>query len=153
MGVESDWLDTLETADYEWEGREPPASEVAIAALARFAGRDPPDGYVAFLRRQSGGALSYDDFWYLWFRRAEDIPSSSEAYSMTPDEVPGSLILGSNRGGEAIVLDMRKERSDRRYPIVAINFISDGWEDAMPVASDFRSLLSLRRSLLSSENE
>jgi hypothetical protein len=148
-----DWLDILETADYKWEVREPPASEEAIAALTRFAGRDLPDDYMAFLRRQNGGALSYDDFWYLWFWRADDIPSWSAAYGMTPNEIPGSLILGSNGGGEAIVLDMRKERSDRRYPIVAINFISDGWEDAMPVASDFRSLLSLRRSLLSSDNE
>jgi hypothetical protein len=153
MSEESDWLDILETADYKWDRREPPASEEAIATLARFAGRDLPDDYVAFLRRQNGGSLTYDDFWYLGFWRADDIPSWSAAYGMTPNEIPASLILGSNGGGEAIVLDMRKERSDRRYPIVAINFISDGWEDAMPVAPDFRSLLLLRRSLLSSDDE
>jgi hypothetical protein len=74
-------------------------------------------------------------------------------HGMTPNEIPGSLILGSNGGGEAIVIDMREERPDRRYPIVAINFISDGWDDAMPVAPDFRSLLLLQHSLLSSDDE
>jgi hypothetical protein len=153
MGEESDWLDMLETADYRWDGREPPASEGAIATLAHFAGRELPDDYVAFLRRQNGGALRYDDFCYLWLWRADDIPSWSAAYGMTPNEIPGSLTLGSNGGGEAIVLDVREERPDRRYPVVAINVISDGWDDAMPVATDFRSLLSLRGSLLSSDNE
>src|SRR6185312_17402827 len=112
MGEKSDWLDILEIADYRWEGREPPASEEAIAALARFAGRELPDDYVAFLRCQNGGALTHDDFWYLQLWRADNIPSWSEAYSMTPNEIPGSLILGSNGGGEAIVFDMREERTD-----------------------------------------
>jgi hypothetical protein len=153
MGEESDWLAVLETADYRWDGREPPASEEAIAALARFAGRELPDDYVAFLRRQNGGSLRYHDFWYLWLWRADDIPSWSEAYGMAPNQIPGSLILGSNGGGEAIVIDMREERLDRRCPIVAINFISDGWDDAMPVAPDFRSLMLLRRELLVADED
>jgi hypothetical protein len=153
MAAESDWLDILETADYNWVGREPPVSEEAVVTLARFAGRDLPDDYVAFLRQQNGGALWHRDVWYLWIGRAGDIPSWSEASSMTPHEIPGSLVLGSNGGGEAIVFDMRKERPDKRYPIVAINFISDGWDDAMPVAPDFCSLLMLRHRLLSSDDE
>jgi hypothetical protein len=69
---------------------------------------------------------------------------------MTPIEVPSSLILGTNGGGEAIVFNRREERLDRRYPGVAVNFInfinftSDGWEDALSVAPDFRSLMLLR---------
>jgi SMI1 / KNR4 family (SUKH-1) len=151
MGMESDWLDILETADYKWEGREPPASEEAIAALARFARRDLSDDYVAFLRRQNGCALWYRDVWYLWLWRADDIPSWSEAYSMTPNEISGALVLGSDGADEALVMDMREERSDRRYPIYAINYYSVEWELALPVAPDFRSLLLLRHSLLSSD--
>jgi len=143
----------LETADYQWEGHEPPASEAAIAALARFAGRDLPDDYMAFLYRQNGGALWHRDVWYLWLWRAEDIPSWSEAYSMTPNEISCALVLGSDGADEALVMDMREERPDKRYPIYAINYYAVEWELAIPVAPDFRSLLLLRRSLLSSGDE
>jgi hypothetical protein len=149
MTEELDWLDVLETADYRWEGREPPASEEAIAALAHFAGHELPDDYVTFLRCQNGGALWYRDVWYLQLWRAEDIPSWSAAYGFTPEEITGALVLGSNGGGEALAFDMREERPDRQYPIYAINFITVGWEEVIRVAPDFRSLLLLRYSLLS----
>jgi len=82
MTPESDWLAILETTDHRWERCEPPASEETIAALARFAGRDLPDDYVAFLRRQNGGALWYRDVWYIHFWRAEDIPSWSRRMAL-----------------------------------------------------------------------
>ena len=50
-------------------------------------------------------------------------------------------------------MDMRKERSDHRYSIYAISYYSVDWELAIPVAPDFRSLLMLRHSLLSSDDE
>ena len=40
-----------------------------------------------------------------------------------------------------------------RHAVVRNGGISDGWEDAMPVAPDIRSLLLLRHSLLSSDDE
>lgn len=70
---------------------------------------------------------------------------------MTPNEFPGALVLGSDGADEALIMDMREERTDRRYPICAINYYSVEWELALPVAPDFRSLLLLRHSLLSSE--
>jgi SMI1/KNR4 family protein SUKH-1 len=153
MAVEADWLDILETADYKWDRREPPASEDALAALAQFAGRDLPDDYIAFLRRQNGGALSYRDTWYFHFWRAEDIPSWSAGYGFTPDEIPGTLVFGDDGADEALVMDLREERSDRRYPIYAINYYSVEWKLAVPVAPNFRSLLLLGHSLLSSDDE
>jgi hypothetical protein len=153
MADELDWLDVLETTDYRWVGRERPAPEAAIAALARFAGHDLPDDYVAFLRQQNGGALWYRDTWYIHLWRAEDIPSWSAGYGFTPDEIPGTLVLGDDGADEALVMDVREERSDRRYPIYASNYYSVEWELAIPVAPDFRSLLLLRHSLLSSDDE
>jgi SMI1 / KNR4 family (SUKH-1) len=153
MTAESDWLDILETADYKWQWREPPASEEAIAALARFAGCDLPDDYVAFLRRYNGGALRCRDVWYLRFWRAEDIPSWSVSYGFIPHEIMGTLVLGDDGADEALVMDMREERPNKRYPIYAINYYSVEWELAIPVAPDVRSLLLLRHSLLSSNDE
>jgi hypothetical protein len=114
MAEASDWLDMLETADYEWQWREQPASDEAITALARFAGYGLPDDYVAFRRRYNGGALRYRDVWYLRFWRAEDIPSWSAGYGFTPDEIVGTLVIGDDGADEALVMDMRKEHSDRR---------------------------------------
>jgi hypothetical protein len=151
MGEDSDWLNMRETAGYKWEGREPPAYAEAIAALERFAGRNPPDDNVAFLRRQNGGALWHRDAWYLWLWRAEDIPSWPEAHSKTPTEIPGALVRGSDGADEALVMEMREARLGKRYPVFAINYHS--WELALPVALDFRSLLLLRHSPLSSDDE
>jgi len=93
------------------------------------------------------------DTWYFHFWRAEDIPSWSAGYGFTPDEIPGTLVFGDDGADEALVMDLREERSDRRYPIYAINYYSVEWKLAVPVAPNFRSLLQLGHSLLSSDDE
>jgi SMI1/KNR4 family protein SUKH-1 len=145
-----DWLDRLEQADYRWDDCPPPATEEEIAALARCVGRPLPGDYVAFLQRHDGGALWYRDVWYLRLWRAADIPEWSAAYGFGPQCIPGAVAIGSDGGGEGIVLDARPERVDGIYPIYAVNFVSIRWDEALPIAPDFRSLLLLRRELLAS---
>ncbi len=143
-----DWLNQLEGPDYRWDDRPPPATDAEIAALTQFVGRPLPVDYAVFLRRYGGGALWYRDLWYLWLWRAADIPTWAAAYGFTPQRVPGTIVIGSDGGGEGIVLDTRPEHADGKYPIYAINFVSIDWEDALLVAPDFRRLLLLRRELL-----
>ncbi len=143
-----DWLELLDGADYRWDDRPLPAPERDIAALATFVGRPLPDDYVAFLRRHDGGALWYRDVWYLHLWRAGDIPAWSSAYGFTADTIPGAIAIGSDGGGEGLVLDVRPQHADGAYPIYAMNFVSIDWEDALPVAPNFRSLLLLRHGLL-----
>ncbi len=142
------WMDILEGEDYRWEDRPLPATEQEINALAQFGGRPLPEDYVAFLRRHNGGALWYRDVWYLHLWRATDIPSWSTAYGFRSTQIAGAIVIGSDGGGEAIVLDTRPARADGKYPIYAINFVSIDWKDALLVAPDFRRLLLLRHELL-----
>lgn len=145
------WLDQLDTPDYRWDDRPPPATDAEIAALTQFAGRPLPSEYAAFLKRSDGGALWYRDMWYLWLWRAADIPTWSAAYGFTAQRIPGALVIGSDGGSEGIVLDTRPERADSAYPIYAVNFVSIGWDTALMIAPEFRSLLLLRHELLKND--
>jgi len=144
----ADWLDALDGADYRWDSRPTPATEQDLAALAAFIGRPLPDDYAAFLRRHDGGALWYRDVWYIQLLRAGDIPAWSAAYGFTADAIPGAIAIGSDGGGEGLVLDVRSQHGDGDYPICAINFVTLDWNAAISVAPDFRRLLLLRHGLL-----
>jgi hypothetical protein len=146
----ADWLDRIEEIDYHWESTPSPADDAEIAALAAFLGRPLPADYLDFLRRHDGGSLWYRDIWYLHLWRAGDIPTWSATYNFTRDRVPGALVIGSDGGSEALVLDARPERPDGQYSVYAINFISLDWADAIPVAPEFRSLLVLQHEMLDS---
>jgi hypothetical protein len=62
--------------------------------------------------------------------------------------MPGAILFGNDGGGEGFVSDIRSEHPDGCYPILAVNYVSLGWDEAIYVASDIRSLLSLQHGLL-----
>jgi SMI1/KNR4 family protein SUKH-1 len=144
----ADWLETLQGVDYRWDVRPLPATEQDIAALGVFVARPLPDDYVAFLRHHDGGALWYRDVWYIHLWRASDIPEWSSAYGFSAAAIPGAIPIGSDGASECLALDIRPQHSNGNYPICAINFVSIDWDEALPVAPDFRSLLLLRHALL-----
>lgn len=142
------WLELLESSDYDWRGRDQPASEPDLEALASYFGRPLPADYETFLRRWSGCEVAYRDVWTMRLWSAHDIPIWSRVYGFTPERILGAMPFGDNGGGEALVFDTRPEHADGKYLIVAINFVSIAWNEALPVADGFRELLQLRRPLL-----
>src|SRR5258708_11411473 len=55
---------------------------------------------------------------------------------------------GGDAGGEGLVFDMRARHPDSQYPILAVNYVTVGWREALHVADSFRELLLLRHELL-----
>lgn len=143
-----DWSAVLQDSGYAWEYRYPGATEDELARLAAFFGRPLSEDYTAFLRLSNGGGLWYQDLWHIRFWRSADIPSWSAAFGFLPDEMPDAVAFADNGGGEGLVFDIRQEQKDGRYPVLAVNFVTVGWEEVIPVAQDFQSLLLLRRNLL-----
>jgi hypothetical protein len=144
----TDWLRALEGPGYIWEQRSLPASEAELAELVAFFGRPLPQDYEAFLRCSNGGYLQYKDLWEIRFWRSGDIPRWSAAYGFVPARMPGAVAFADLPGGEGLVFDIRTDHADQHYPILAVNFVTIGWEETLVVATDFRALVSRDRELL-----
>ena len=142
------WLKLLESSDYGWHARDPAASVSDLKALAAYFERPLPADYAMFMRVWGGAEASYRDLWIIRLWKPVDIPAWSRAYGFTPERIPGAVPFGDSGGGEALVFDTRAEHADGKYLIVAINFVSIAWSEALPVADGFRELLQLRRPLL-----
>jgi hypothetical protein len=142
-----DWLAQLREPDYTWA---PPldqtATESEIAALQAYSPHPLPEDYVAFLRRYGGGELGYQNVWSIRVIPPADVPSYQEGYSFAK-RMPDSLILGYD-GGEGLVFDMRARHPNGQFPILAVNFVTVGWKEALHVAESFRELMLLRHELL-----
>lgn len=144
----ADWLALLQAPEYDWHSRNPAASEGDLDTLADYFGRPLPANYAAFLRAWSGAEVSCRGTWRMRLWSARDIPAWSSAYGFTPERMPNAGAFGDNGGGEALVFDLRPERIEGAYPVMAVNFVSISWSEAIPVATSFRELLLLRRPLL-----
>lgn len=142
-----DWLHQLDAPGYEWQERNPPASDAEIAALQSFVGRPLPADYVAFLRLANGATLSYRDQWLLYIWPAWQVPEVCAGYGFTPERIPGAIPIAGDGGSEALVYDMRPQHADGDYPIYLVNYITIGWDEAIFCAPDFCSMVLLRHSL------
>jgi hypothetical protein len=144
-----DWLAQLRGPNYTLAlPLETPATESEIEALQACAPRPLPDNYLAFLRRYGGGEIWYRDIWLIRVIPPSAVPSYHEGYGFAKD-MPGSMTFGGNGGGEGLVFDMRAHHSDGQYPILAVNYITIGWdEQLLHVANSFRELVLLRHELL-----
>jgi hypothetical protein len=65
-----------------------------------------------------------------------------------PARMPGAVAFADLPGGEGLVFDLRADHADQQYPILAVNFVTIGWEETLVVAADFHTLVSLDRQLL-----
>lgn len=143
-----DWLSQLRGPDYVWTPPlDEPATESKIAALQAYSPRPLPEDYLAFLRRYGGGEIWYQDVWLIRVIRTVDVPSYQEGYGFAK-RMQEALIFGGDGGGEGLVFDMRARHPDGHYPILAINYVTVGWEETLHVADSFRELLLLRHELL-----
>jgi hypothetical protein len=147
MAGNYEWLRALERPDYVWKQRHLPATEPEIEALTTFAGRPLPDDYVAFLRTSNGAILRHQEWWEIQFWRTDDIPCWSAVYGFVPASMLGALAFADDRGGEGLVFDLRMVHPDQAYPVLAVNYVTIGWDETLLVAPDVRALLRLDREL------
>ncbi|HEY7780427.1 MAG TPA: SMI1/KNR4 family protein [Ktedonobacterales bacterium] len=143
-----DWESVLRQPNYSWEQRYPGATNDQLARLTEYFGRSLPQDYAAFLRLSDGAGLWHGDLWYIRLWRSADIPSWSAAYGFVPTKMHGAIAFGDDGGEEGLVFDIRPERAEGPYPVFAVNLVSVGWKEALPIADDFRQLLLLSRELL-----
>jgi hypothetical protein len=151
--MDSDWLRVFDGYEYDWAMRGEPATEAQIDTIARCADYSLPRDYVAFMNQQNGGSLWYREIWFIHLWRAQDVCSWSRNYGFTPDSMVDALAFGSDGQDSALVFDMRSAPLDANYPIVAVNFMAIGWDEAHLIAPHFRSLLLLQRELLAPNDE
>lgn len=142
----SAWLSVLEGPNYTWDYRGPPATSEQIDALGHFARRLLPADYVAFLRMCDGAAVWHDDYWFLNVWPTGEVPAVTAGYRFD-EHMPGALPFASDGAGEALVFDMRREHPDEEYPVLLVNYVTVGWDETIPVATSFRELLLLDKSL------
>lgn len=76
---------------------------------------------------------------YLALWKLDDLVSLNIGYEMT-DTLPGLVIIGSDGGGEAIAFDFRQTPP----PVVLVNFVSAGWDDAVVQAKTFSEFMADR---------
>jgi hypothetical protein len=75
------------------------------------------------------------------------VPSHQEGYGFAK-QMPEELLFGGDGGGEGLVFDMRARYPDSHYPILAVNYVTAGWKEALHVADSFRELMLLCHELL-----
>lgn len=139
--MENRWLSLLQMPEYQWEYRHKGATDRELEMLEAALGRPLPLDYRAFLKVSNGGGLSHRNLWRLRFWDALNIPGWSRGFGFVPEQMAGAVAFGDDFGEEALVFDMRPEHPDGKYPMVRVNYYALEWNDAIPVAGDFRSLL------------
>lgn len=146
MAMDTSWLEVLNQPEYIWELRNAPATKADLDALEHFFGRPLPQDYRELMFLSNGGALWHLDHWYLRFLHTKDILVYREAYGF--DKMPGSLPFGNDGGGECFVFDIRSKHPDGQYPILAVNYVSIGWDETMFIAPNIRSMVQFQHGLL-----
>lgn len=142
------WLELLHQPGYTWDATFPGATQEQISQVEAYFRRQLPSEYVALLRVTNGGDLSYRDLWLIHFWPAQHIPSWSQAYGFTAETMPDAFPFADDGGSEALVFDMRPSHPAGEYPILAVNFITVGWAEALRISDSFRDLVLLRHALL-----
>jgi hypothetical protein len=143
-----EWLAFLHSPGYEWEATTPGATHEQVRNLEIYCGRPLPLSYIRLLEVANGGVVAFDDLWLIHLWPVHEIPSWCEAYGLTPNSMPGTLPFADDGGSEALVFDIRPSHPDGQYPVLAVNFITIGWREALQVSDSFHSLLLLRHRLL-----
>lgn len=145
--MNNDWLAALDGPEYKWHARQPGVSDEEVAALSERIARPLPKDYETFLRYYGGGDLWYEDIWCVVLWHPREIPAVSDGYGFTAG-MPGALTFGSDGGGEGLVFDVRREQQGGQLPVLAVNYVTIGWDEAIHVADSFRDLLLLQHPLL-----
>ena len=115
----------------------PPASREEIGNVQSELTFPLPKSYVEFLLAANGGeGFVGNTYIILW--KIEEIISKNIAYSVE-EFAPGLFLFGSNGGGEAFGFDTGGDVGS----VVSIPFVTMDKKDAITVAPDFGTFLSM----------
>lgn len=114
----------------------PPATEFQVAACEVWLGRPLPADYRRFLLKANGGEGPIGPASYVALYRCDELQEQDEGYAV--DEfLPGFLLIGSNRGGEAFAFDLRTSP----WKVVMVPFIGMEEAHARVLAPNFGEFL------------
>jgi hypothetical protein len=111
------------------------ASDAQINILTQQT-TDIPSDYCDFLV-QSNGAIGFIGKSYIQLWSIDEIYQSNDGYK-AKEFFPGLLLIGTNGGLEAYVIDLRPE-SKARYGMIP--FITSGFDDLIPCGDSFDEFL------------
>jgi hypothetical protein len=115
--------------------RNPGASDEAIRSAEAALGIIFPEDYAAFLRAANGGEGPIGEG-YAAFYPVEELVDLNRDYQID-EYVPGLLLFGSSRGGEAFTFDKRTTP----WPVVMVPFVGLSFEDAIVRGVSFTEFL------------
>jgi hypothetical protein len=112
------------------------ATDLEIASLEMWVGRQLPKSYLDLLRRTNGieGFVSDDAYLILW--SSEQVAGLNEAYSVA-EFAPGLLLIGTDGSNTGYALDLRRSSSSmKQVPLVGMSL-----DEAKDVGTDFEDFL------------
>jgi hypothetical protein len=112
----------------------PAAAEILKELKAKFP--SATESYLDFIARHNGAdcELPLMPYWLVLFT-AEEMVNDYDAYKEFLTELPNCITIGTNGGGELVVLD-----TENNGRICCLPFINEGQADLMQVAVDFKAL-------------
>jgi hypothetical protein len=116
------------------------ASDTQIEALTQQTSEIPLD-YCDFLT-QSNGAIGFIGKSYIQLWSIEEIFQMNDGYN-AKEFYPGMLLIGTDGGGEAYVIDLRSD-SKSRYGMIP--FITSGFDDLIQFGDSFTDFLESVKS-------
>lgn len=129
-----------------------PAAESATEALRRWLGRDLPTQYLAFLQESNGVELGVHDeggdCLCLW--SATEVPDMNATYSIQR-WLPDTFAIGSDGGGDAILLDMSAAAEPDCWPVIRVGFGALAREEFLVQAPSFSVWAALEFRLVTSQ--
>lgn len=99
-----------------------------------------PDDYSAFVISSGRVDRDFGGSWLMLYGVDELVPLN-RAHDHS-DSHPGLVLIGSDGGGEGVGFDFRAQRP----PVVLVNFVSPGWQDAIRQADTFTDFMDQRNS-------
>jgi len=118
---------------------ESPATHAEIDQAERRLGVRFPADYRSYLLGQNGLKGWFGDV-YLELYPVSRVVDATEAHDHQTWQ-PGLVLIGGDGAGEAVGYDFRKPEP----PIVLVNLVSAGWNDASFQAASFTEFMGQRR--------
>ncbi len=115
------------------------ATDEAIDEAERLLGVQFPGDYRAFVATENGVASWFGNV-YLMLYPVESLPDLNQVHDHS-SYLPGFAIIGSDGAAELFGFDFRVDP----VPVVMVNNVSGGWEDAIRQAESFREFMEGRR--------
>lgn len=99
-----------------------------------------PDDYRAFITASDGVERNFGGSRLVLYG-LDEIADLNNAYELS-ESYPGLILIGTDGGGEAVGFDFRQATP----LVVLVNFVSAGWDEAIPQAATFTDFMAQREA-------